>query len=82
MSLALTVEDNALVFTSTEFALYIGSRRIVLPSWLSPGTLTVIHRECRDNTFEFRMTVQHRLFGELIHQTMRFTEASDKEDRS
>ena len=79
MALAITVKDKALVFTSTQFALYVGALRIELPRWLSPGTLTVVHRERHDHTFEFTMTLHHWLFGELIHQEMRFIEEPAKE---
>ncbi len=82
MALALSVKDNALVFTSTEFALYVGAVRMALPRWLSPGTLTVVHRERHDHTFEFILTLHHRLFGELIYQNLRFAQEPDKENRS
>lgn len=77
MALELSVEDQALVFRSHGFAIYLGGYRIPWPRWLAPGALTVIHREQAGSGFEFEMTLTHPIAGELIHQRVRFVEDDD-----
>src|SRR3978361_856966 len=43
MALRIAVEREALVFRSVHYSLQAGPLRIVLPSWLTPGDLTVTH---------------------------------------
>jgi hypothetical protein len=69
MALRLTVEQGALAFRSAGYDLRFGRIRLPLPSWLSPGDLTVTHRETGAGAFEFALRLEHPLFGELLHQS-------------
>jgi hypothetical protein len=54
--------------------------KIPLPSWLSPGVTHVSQVDEPDGWFRFTLTVTHPLFGEVFHQTGRFSEAGDSYD--
>lgn len=69
MALRLTVEDGTLAFRSAGYNLKLGRFRLPLPRWLTPGQLTVTHRETGAGTFEFALDLSHPLFGELLHQS-------------
>ncbi|MGX5733074.1 DUF4166 domain-containing protein [Bosea thiooxidans] len=68
MALKLSVEDGTLAFRSVGYNLKVGRLRVPLPHWLSPGRLTVTHRETDAGAFEFTLHLGHRLFGELLYQ--------------
>ena len=51
--------------------------RLELPRWLSPGRLTVVHRDEDDGWFRFTMTLKHPLFGILLHQDGLFYDPED-----
>ena len=68
MALRIEVEAGALVFKSAHYFLMLGSKRLRLPHWLSPGDLTVTHRAVDTDTFEFILHVEHPVFGTLLHQ--------------
>jgi hypothetical protein len=74
MALTLAVEGDALVFRSREYLLRLGDVRIRLPRWLSPGAMTVTHREEPADRFSFTLEVHHPWFGLLLHQTALFRE--------
>jgi hypothetical protein len=65
MPLRLSVEEGALIFR-------LGRFRMPLPRWLSPGALSVTHRETGADAFEFALNLQHSLFGELLRQSGRY----------
>ena len=46
--------------------------KLTLPCWLSPGTTHVEHVDHADGSFQFTMTVTHRILGEIFYQTGRF----------
>lgn len=69
MALRLTVENGTLAFRSAGYNLKLGRFRLPLPRWLTPGQLTVTHRETGAGTFEFALDLSHPLFGELLHQS-------------
>lgn len=69
MPLTLSVEAGALTFRSAGYVLRLGRFRLPLPGWLSPGALTVTHRETGAGAFEFGLTLRHPLFGELLRQS-------------
>jgi hypothetical protein len=49
--------------------------KLGLPSWLSPGVTHVEHIDEAHGWFRFTLTVTHPLFGEVFHQTGRFSAA-------
>ncbi len=72
MTLRVTVEDGALVFRSERYVLQIGGIRMTIPKVLSPGLMTIIHRQEPDNTFSFTLTLVHPVLGLLIRQLAYF----------
>ncbi|MGH7949031.1 MAG: DUF4166 domain-containing protein [Candidatus Binataceae bacterium] len=75
MTLAVSVEQRALVFRSTEYFWRCGSLRFRIPEWLTPGHIAVIHREERTGRFSFTLIVTHPWFGETIRQVGFFRDA-------
>ncbi len=76
MALRIGVRNGALVFRSEGYFLEVFGRRLRLPEWLSPGTMTVTHTERGDGRFAFTLDVSHSRFGLLIRQTAAFREAA------
>jgi len=76
MALSVFVEDGALIFRSAAYHLHLFGRRFALPRWLTPGVLTVKHRELGDGRFQFELSLMHHWLGEMIRQTAAFEEAS------
>jgi hypothetical protein len=72
MALALSVEQRALVFRSTEYFWRCGWLRFRIPDCLTPGRIAVIHREERAGRFSFTLLVTHPWFGETIRQVAFF----------
>jgi Domain of unknown function (DUF4166) len=72
MALAVTVEQRALVFRSTEYFWRCGTLRWRIPDALTPGRIAVIHREERAGRFSFTLVVTHPWFGETIRQVAFF----------
>lgn len=75
MRLSLHVEGETLVFRSAGFAIEVLGRAISLPRWLAPGNCEIRHRPETDGRFSFTLTLDHPLFGRLVHQVAFFTEA-------
>ena len=75
MRLAVAVESRALVFRSAGFFVRLGGRAFVLPRWLTPGTIEVVHREERDGEFSFTLEVRHPWFGRIVRQVAFFRDA-------
>jgi len=76
MALRISVEREALVFRSVHYSLQAGRLRMVLPSWLTPGDLTVTHSDLGGGTFRFTLEIIHPRFGKLIRQSAVFREAA------
>jgi Domain of unknown function (DUF4166) len=68
MTLSISVENGALVFRSQDYFFEAGSWRIKIPSWLTPGGITVKHIETVPGTFLFSLELRHQLFGTLVRQ--------------
>ncbi|MCK1718059.1 DUF4166 domain-containing protein [Bradyrhizobium sp. 141] len=75
MALRIAVEDQALTFRSAGYGLQLGRLWIPLPRWLTPGDLTVTHRDLGEGAFRFTLDVIHPRYGALIHQSATFREA-------
>jgi hypothetical protein len=76
IALRIGVCRRALVFRSDSYFLQIFGRRLRVPTWLSPGTMTVGHAERGDGRFAFTLELTHPRFGLLIRQSAAFREAS------
>ena len=75
MTLTMEVKDDALVFRSRDYFVEFFGLRIRLPTWFTPGALTVTHAECADGRFSFTLDVVHPRFGLIIRQMGLFREA-------
>jgi hypothetical protein len=75
MALTIHVEHHALIFRAAHYFLQLGRWRLRLPSWLTPGSLSVTHSECGDGRFLFELEITHKRLGRLIRQTAAFEEA-------
>jgi hypothetical protein len=76
MALTVGVRDQALVFRSGRYFLQILGRRLLLPAWASPGTMTITHAELGNGRFVFSLDVVHPRLGRLIRQTAVFEEVT------
>lgn len=76
MALRISVEEEALVFRSTGYALQVGWLRLPLPPWLTPGDLAVTHSDLGGGAFRFTLEIVHPRFGKLIRQSAVFREAA------
>ena len=75
MALRISVEDEAMCFHSAGYCFRFGRLRLTLPEWLTPGDLTVTHRDLGAGAFRFTLDLVHPRFGRLIRQSAVFTEA-------
>jgi len=76
IGIALTVraDKQAIYFQSDHYFLQVGQRKLRLPSWLRPGTLTIAHKDLGGGRFLFSLILRSRLFGELIRQDAIFND--------
>jgi Domain of unknown function (DUF4166) len=74
IALRLEVKDEALHFLSDHYFVKLGSARLRLPRWLSPGRMRVSHIDCGHGSFAFVLSLVHPLLGELVRQTAMFEE--------
>jgi len=80
MALTLRVKAQTLEFCSAGYFVTLFGRRFALPDLLSPGALTVGHRDLGGGAFEFTLDLRHPRFGPLIRQTARFHDMEDLSD--
>jgi hypothetical protein len=76
MALRLSVQHEALFFHSAGYFLGLGTLRLPLPEWLTPGRLTVSHADLGGGTFRFSLELVHPRHGPLIRQSAVFREAA------
>jgi hypothetical protein len=76
MALAVSVEQRALVFRSTEYFWRCGRLRLRIPDCLTPGRIAVTHREERAGRFSFTLQVSHPWFGEIVRQVAFFRDSA------
>lgn len=77
MALSLRVKERTLEFCSAGYFVTLFGHRFTLPAILSPGDLTVGHRDLGGGAFEFTLDLRHSRFGPLIRQTARFHDMED-----
>ncbi len=75
MALRIAVVDGVLEFRSAGYGLQVGRFWLPLPAWLTPGNLSVTHRDLGEGAFRFTLDITHPRFGALIHQSAVFREA-------
>jgi hypothetical protein len=78
IALTVSADEQALRFHSDHYFLAVGSLRLRLPRWLSPGALTISHVDQGDEWFAFVLSLRHPLFGEIVSQTGLFRERPDR----
>ena len=72
IALRVEVRGGALHFLSDHYFLGRGRLRIRFPGWFAPGRLRITHVDCNHGWFAFTLQLRHRLFGEMISQTVMF----------
>jgi len=79
IGIALNTEatPKALFFKSDHYFLQLAGARLKLPSWLSPGAMTIGHHEQGNGRFRFTLSLTNRYFGTLIHQEADFNDAKE-----
>jgi hypothetical protein len=75
MALRTRVEGEALLFSSAAYVLHLGPLRLWLPTWLTPGDLTVSHCDF-GGEFRFTLELVHPRLGTLLRQSGTFKEAT------
>jgi len=75
VTLRVEADDRALTFRSERYFVDLGRWRLWLPSWLSPGAMTVAHTEIDPDHFAFSLDLVGQWLGPLIHQRIVFEEA-------
>jgi len=68
MALDVLEHEGALVFQSRQYLWCIGRWCLPLPSWLSPGTCRVEHRDLGGGQFRFTLTMTHPRLGLTFQQ--------------
>jgi hypothetical protein len=76
MSLAVRVENGAIVFRSVDYFLDAFGLRVTLPDILRPGDLTITHAESGAGRFSFTLLLEHERLGLLIRQHAIFREVA------
>ena len=79
MALTVYADDYAIHFRSDHYFLQLLGRRLRLPKWLSPGTVTVNHIDFGAGQFAFVLNLHHPRLGELIHQRGIFHDVAAEE---
>ncbi len=78
IALSVSGDASGIRFTSDHYFLALGRWRLRLPAWLAPGRLTIDHQDRGDGGFAFTLALEHRWFGDLIHQTCLFRDAPQR----
>ena len=68
MRLELSELHGELHFRSTGYFWQAHRRQVALPAWLAPGEMHVVHADLGAGRFRFRISVTHRLFGQILYQ--------------
>ena len=73
--------EHGIRFVGACYFVMMMGRRWVIPALLSPGELIVDHRDLGDGSFTFRLKLDHRVFGEMIHQHCQFRDMPEVSDK-
>ena len=68
MALQTRQVDGALQFRSEHYFFRLRRLRVTIPGWMTPGAITVTHRENGDRRFIFTLEIVHPLFGQVLRQ--------------
>jgi len=79
MSLIPLVEGQELVFRAKDIFWDFGPLRLTLPRWLGPKTLRAGHEEIGDGIFVFTLRLEHKWFGKMVDQRVRFQDDLEPE---
>lgn len=79
MTLLLSAKDGALLFRSDRYFIQAGRFRMTVPRMLSPGQMTITHRQMSGGQFQFRLDLEHAWFGTLIQQDCVFHDCAIQE---
>lgn len=75
IALKVNAQGAALLFKSDHYFLSLPGLRLRIPGWMSPGALTIGHRDLGEGRFRFSLRLSNRLFGLLIGQDAVFQDA-------
>lgn len=78
MDLEVFEEDGALVFRSHRYFLALGRVRLTIPTWMTPGTCRVEHRDLGAGQFRFTLSMVHPWWGRTFEQTGVFADAHEE----
>lgn len=78
MDLEVFEEDGALVFRSRRYFLVAGRLRLPIPTWMTPGTCRVEHRDLGAGQFRFTLSMVHPWWGRTFEQTGVFADAHEE----
>lgn len=78
MDLEVFEEDGALVFRSRRYFLALGRVRLPIPTWLTPGTCRVEHRDLGAGQFRFTLSMVHPWWGLTFAQTGVFADVHEE----
>jgi len=81
IALKADADETSIWFVSDHLFLTVLGKRIALPHWLTPGTLTISHIDCGHGDFAFVLKLDHRWLGELIGQIAIFSERPNPTER-
>jgi hypothetical protein len=74
MALTARATDMAIIFESAGYCLKLGTWRLAIPNFMTPGQVTVTHEEVTADTFRFTLKLVHPFFGTLVEQSGVFHE--------
>jgi hypothetical protein len=75
MALRVSVEEGTLAFRSAGYFLQLAGWRLAIPRFFQPGQMLIVHRDLGSGSFEFSLSLTHRLCGQLVHQVAVFRDA-------
>jgi hypothetical protein len=83
MTLILDVVCGDLLFKQDRYFWEVWGKRLYIPNWMTPGELIIRHEDGGKDAkgrgqFNFHLVLKHKLFGELIHQTVLFKDVKEE----
>jgi len=75
MALKLEANEHALLFKSDHYFLQICGKRLRLPNWLVPISLSIGHHELGEDQFVFTLDLNSHLLGHMISQSAVFQDS-------